>query len=83
MSSGSVTTNLTIYKKSISAGNMTFNEQVESSPTVDVMMILTCIITSVGIVSNLTVVIVFLHHKKLRRKIPNMFIINQVRVVLI
>ena len=34
---------------------------------------------SVGIVANLTVIVVFLNHKKLRRKIPNIFIINQVR----
>ena len=36
-------------------------------------------IASVGIVANLTVIVVFLNHKKLRRKIPNIFIINQVR----
>ena len=34
---------------------------------------------SVGILANLTVIVVFLNHKKLRRKIPNIFIINQVR----
>ena len=38
-------------------------------------------IASVGIVANLTVILVFLNHKKLRRKIPNIFIINQVSVV--
>ena len=36
-------------------------------------------IASVGIMANLTVIVVFLNHKKLRRKIPNIFIINQVR----
>ena len=36
-------------------------------------------IASVGIVSNLTITVVFLNHKKLRRKIPIFFIINQVR----
>ena len=36
-------------------------------------------IASVGIVANLTVIVVFLNHKKLRKKIPNIFIINQVR----
>ena len=46
----------------------------------DVMMLLQCIIASVGIVANLTVVIVFLNHKQLRRKIPNRFIINQVSI---
>ena len=44
----------------------------------DVMMLLQCIIASVGIIANLTVVTVFLNHKELRRKIPNRFIINQV-----
>ena len=34
---------------------------------------------SIGIMSNLTVIVVFLNHKRLRRKIPNIFIINQVR----
>ena len=46
----------------------------------DVMMLLQCIIASVGIVANSTVVIVFLDHKQLRRKIPNRFIINQVSI---
>ena len=35
----------------------------------------------VGIITNLTVIVVFLNHKKLRRKIPNIFIINQVSVL--
>ena len=38
-------------------------------------------IASVGIVANLTVIITFLNHEKLRRKIPNIFIINQVRML--
>ena len=38
-------------------------------------------IASVGIMANLTVIVVFLNHKKLRRKIPNIFIINQVKKV--
>ena len=46
----------------------------------DVMMLLQCIIASVGIIANLTVVTVFLNHKELRRKIPNRFIINQVSI---
>ena len=49
-----------------------------SSQTVDVMMILSATIASVGIVGNLTVIIVFLNDKKLRKKIPNIFIIHQV-----
>ena len=44
----------------------------------DIVAILSTVIASMGIISNLTVVIAFLNHKKLRRKIPNIFIINQV-----
>ena len=46
----------------------------------DVMMILSSTIASLGILSNLTVVIVFMRNKKLRIKIPNIFIINQVSI---
>ena len=46
---------------------------------VDVMMVLSAAIASLGIISNLTVVVVFLRNNKLRIKIPNIFIINQVR----
>ena len=46
--------------------------------SIDVMMLLSTIVASIGIVSNATVVVAFLNHKKLRRKIPIMFIINQV-----
>ena len=45
-----------------------------------IMMILSTTIAIVGIIANFTVVIAFLSHKKLRGKIPNMFIINQVGV---
>ena len=44
----------------------------------NIMMILSTLIASVGIVANFTVIIVFLNDKKLRKKIPNIFIINQV-----
>ena len=47
-----------------------------------VMMILHSTTASVGIIANLTVVVAFLNHKKFRRKIPNIFIINQVRLFL-
>ena len=43
-----------------------------------VMMILHSTTASVGIVANLTVVVAFLKHRKFRRKILNVFIINQV-----
>ena len=36
------------------------------------------VIAYVGIVTNLTVMVVFLNDKKLRRKVPNICIINQV-----
>ena len=49
---------------------------------IDVMMLLQCIIASVGIIVNSTVVIVFVNHKELRRKIPNRFIINQVSILI-
>ena len=49
--------------------------------TVDVMMILSAMIASVGIVANFTVIIVFLNDKKLRKKIPNIFIIHQVSFI--
>ena len=49
-----------------------------SDNKLSVMALLSCIITSIGIVSNPTVITAFLNHKKLRRKIPTMFIINQV-----
>ena len=44
----------------------------------DIMVILQNLIASVGIVANCTVVVAFLNHERFRRKIPNMFIINQV-----
>ena len=43
--------------------------------------IIQTVTASLGIVTNLTVIVVFLNHKKLRRKIPNIFITNQVRVI--
>ena len=59
--------------------NFTTVTEDNNENTIDVMMLLSTIIASVGIVSNSTVVVVFLKHKKMRRKIPNIFIINQVR----
>ena len=44
----------------------------------NVMQILQLLLVSVGIIGNLTVIIVFMNHRKLRRKIPNRFIVNQV-----
>ena len=51
-----------------------------SSDNVTVMMILQSLISSVGIIANMTVVVVFINDRKLRVKIPNMCIINQVSI---
>ena len=45
---------------------------------IDSMAMVSAVIASVGIVANLTVAVAFLNHQKLRKKIPNIFIINQV-----
>ena len=72
-------TTFTYFQDSLNATeNMTLTLMSESSQAVDVMMVLSTIIASVGIVANFTVIIVFLNDKKLRKKIPNIFIINQV-----
>ena len=47
----------------------------------DLMDIVQLSIAPDGIIGNLTVIIVFLSHKKLRCKIPNRFIVNQVRIL--
>ena len=49
------------------------------SVTIGAMKIVQTTITSMGIVTNLIVVVVFLNNRKLRQKIPNICIINQVR----
>ena len=56
-----------------------YGDETINSNDVAVMMILQMIIAIVGIIGNFTVVFAFLNHKQLRKKIPNMFIINQVR----
>ena len=43
------------------------------------LKILQLLIASMGVITNIIVVIVFLNDRKLRRKIPNICIINQVR----
>ena len=57
---------------------VTLSNLPQTSENVDIMMISSTTIAGVGIIANITVVIAFLSHRKLRRKIPNMFIINQV-----
>ena len=67
------------------SGGTTFNSSIEISQNdsegFDVTEILQLVIASLGITTNLIVVVVFLNHKKLRRKIPNICIINQVSVI--
>ena len=55
------------------------SNNVDDTSRAQNILIIQSTIASLGIVSNLTVIVVFLNHKKLRRKIPNIFIINQVR----
>ena len=45
------------------------------------MKIVIIVIACVGIITNTVVVIVFLNDRKLRRKIPNICIINQVSII--
>ena len=59
--------------------NMSHSPQMDTSDKIDVMMTLHSLIASVGIVANITVVIAFVNHRNIRRKIPNIFIINSGR----
>ena len=58
--------------------NLTFPNLTFSNKTVDIMMVVRLIMSSVGIIGNFTGIVVFLSHRKFRKKIPNIFIINQV-----
>ena len=58
--------------------NATASTAVETAGILFTMMVIHSTITSVGIITNFTVIVVFLNHKILREKIPNIFIINQV-----
>ena len=68
------------------SGGTVLNTSVEisqnDSERFDAMEILQLVIASLGIITNLIVVVVFLNHKKLRRKIPNICIINQVSEII-
>ena len=79
---------LTLFMMETSTDSIIFshNETIttetdESVSSIDgyLVLIIQSSVAGVGIVSNLTVIVAFLNHKKLRRKIPNIFIINQVR----
>ena len=58
--------------------NATSSGAAENDGILFTMMVIHSTIASVGIVTNFTVIVVFLNHKILRKKIPNIFIINQV-----
>ena len=61
--------------------NTTKAMSVEETKTTDIMALLSAIIASVGIAANATVIFAFVNHKKLRGKIPNIFIINHVGAI--
>ena len=64
--------------------NLTINNDIqEVSGTIFTMMVVHSIIASVGMSGNLTVILVFLNHRKFRKKIPNIFIIHQVSIYFI
>ena len=67
------------------SGGTTLNTIKETtkndSESIDIIKILQIVVASLGITTNLIVLAVFLNHKKLRRKIPNICIINQVSVI--
>ena len=58
--------------------NVTFPNSTFSNRPVGIMMVVRLIMSSVGIIGNFTVIVVFLSHRKFRKKIPNIFIVNQV-----
>ena len=60
--------------------NVLGTSDYENLENFDAMKIIQIIIACIGIITNIIVVIVFLNDKKLRRKIPNICIINQVCV---
>ena len=65
----------------ISENNTTFRPNKPVDSRAQSILIIQSTVAALGIVTNLTVIVVFLNHKKLRGKIPNIFIINQVRKI--
>ena len=63
----------------ITGSNLSKNDSV----TYDAMKIIILVIACTGVVTNITVIFVFLNDRKMRRKIPNICIINQVCTFLI
>ena len=58
-------------------GNRSNGEDKDDSIS-QINLISLTVISCAGIIAIATVVVVFLNHRKLRQKIPNIFIINQV-----
>ena len=58
--------------------NATTNASDWNDGSTNVLRLVSMTIACVGIISNLTVVVVFVNHKKIRHKIPIVYIINQV-----
>ena len=71
------------FLKNTTITNETFisNNSGTGNAREDSIRIIQSSVASVRIIANLTVIVVFLNHRKLRRKIPNIFIINQVRKI--
>ena len=63
------------YRKS---GNNSSKGDDKDDSISHINLISLTVISCVGIIANVTVVVIFLNHRKLRQKIPNIFIINQV-----
>ena len=74
--------NFTVTEGSLTTMNLNGSETDLKGKVdnLDVVEIVQLSIAPVGIIGNLTVIVVFLNHKKLRRKIPNRFIVNQVNL---
>ena len=58
--------------------NATASTAAKTAGILFTMMVIHSTIASGGIITNFTVIVAFLNHKILRKKIPNIFIINQV-----
>ena len=66
----------------ITRTNATTSTTGETGGILFTMMVIHSTIVSLGIITNFTVIVVFLNHKILRKKTPNTFIINQVSIKL-
>ena len=74
---GPVRENISLINFSCNKSDNTSSKNEDDS-ILPINMIIHSTIACIGIIANSTVVVVFLNHKKLRQKIPNIFIINQV-----